>query len=97
MHHDQSDGLEDDAAALENESDETEFDFPDGGDHDADYDEGDVEEDFHVWGCDSETPCYEEDDDRHRGLRYTVRVHCSDRCREGTTDLQHLNKGYAQI
>lgn len=97
LHHDQSNGLENNAATLEDETDENELDFPKGSDYDTEHDKGDVEEDFHVRWRNTETPCDEEDNDRHRSLRCTVRDHCPNRYTEGTTNLQHLDKGHAQV
>ena len=68
LHHDEARGFEDDAAALEEEADHDEFDFADGGDHDAHDDEGDVAQCFEGGLGDAEDPGGDEGYHGHGGL-----------------------------
>ena len=68
LHHDEPDGLEHDAAALEEEADHDELDLADGGDDHADHDERDVPERLERGLRHAHDPGGDEDGDGHGSL-----------------------------
>lgn len=68
LDHDQAGGLEHDAADLEHESDHNEVDLAKGSNDNTDNDEGDVEQDLHVWRGNAHGPGSDEDGNWGGGL-----------------------------
>ena len=95
LNHDQTDSLEDDTSALEEESNHDELDLAHGCDDDTNDDKGDVSKRLQVDRRDTETPSSEEDSDRHGSLEEVS--NCSSVLAPGPTYLEHLDKGNTQV
>ena len=61
LHHNQSNGLEDDATNLEENPDQDKLDLTDGSNDDADDNDGDIEQDLEIWPLNAHGPAREED------------------------------------
>ena len=68
LHHDETDGLEDDTADLEEEANEDEFDLTEGGNDDTDDNQGHVHEDLEIDGRHTHTPGSQEHGNGGGGL-----------------------------